>query len=354
MSDANQHEAPGMPDYVEPALGFRIWSLRGDALHGAAYPQLWKPGENAATCGEHSHPAPAQRCRCGFNALHDLAPAASSYGGGYVAGAIAAWGEIELHRTGLRAEHACVLALCFEAGDSAERRGTIERVARAYGVEAVPRIRLREHASQFASSLDPRKQKPRHTSAPTIHPDKLRTVGGGRGHWVGRHVLVDWWGGNVSTGAASALAGRVGADARLLTVAPGAEVAEGDAVAVLHTGSGSFTVASPAAGRITAVNEEVLRDPGLAAVEPSEGGWLVQLRPAAALLDECPLVWGRRGREQYDAFIARVGRERALDDISLSQHLAGERIACAEDAVSLIRRRLRGQAARHARRLQAA
>lgn len=354
MSEGGEQAAPGMPDYVEPALGFRVWAVQGEALKGVAYPRAWKLGDNVASCGERSHAAPAEHCRCGFNALHDLPPAATTYGGGYVAGAIAAWGEIELHRTGLRSEHACVIALCFDAGDSAERRAMIERVARAYGVEAVPRIRLREHASHFARSLDPRRSRPRCASAPEIDPDKLRTVRGGRGHWIGRHVLVDWWGGSVSIGAASALAGRVDDATRLLTLTAGAEVAEGDAVAVLHTASGSFTVASPSAGRIVAVNEEVLRDPRLACVEPSEGGWLVQLRPGAALLDECPLVWGRRGREQYDAFVARVGRERALEDIALSRHLAGTRIGCAEDAVSLIRQRLRSQAACHARRLQAA
>ena len=363
MSDSKEDPAEEVRFYGEPVLGFRIWAARADALLGVAYEQLWKPGENVARCGQRPvrHEAPAQRCRCGFNALHGLAPAASAYGSLYVAGAIAAWGEIEWHRTGFRAERACVIALCVENGDDANRRRMIERIARAYGVEAVPRIRLAEHASRFARPLAPAPSQPPPRAPVPVKPKlapagkrKLWEVAGGRGHWIARHVLVDWWGGHVSVGVASGLAQRLDADARLVTLAPGSAVAEGDALAVLHTRSGSYAVASPVAGRVGDANREVIEDPRVAAVEPSEGGWIVRVDPAGTLLDDCPLVWGRRGREQYDSFLARIGTERMLDDVRLSHHLAGTRLSCAEDAVSLMRERLRRQAARRARRLQAA
>lgn len=352
------------PLYAEPVLGFRLWAARADALMGVTYEQLWKPGENVARCGSRPvrHEAPAPGCRCGFNALNQLAPEASLYGRRYVGGAIAAWGEIEMHATGFRAERACLIALCFEVPDDASRRRMIERIARAYRVQAVPRAQLAQHAAELARPLQgappvaaprPRRRpaaKPRSSSS----PGALRRVAGGRGHWIGRHVLADWWGGHVAIGAARGLSQRVDAGARVLTVAPGSSVAEGDAVAVLHTREGSFAVAAPVGGRVTEVNPEATEDPRLAAVSPSEGGWLVRLKPDGALLDECPLVWGRRGREQYDAFLARVGAERMLDDVRLSTHLAGTRLSRAEDAVSLMRERLRHQAARQARRLQAA
>lgn len=361
MSDSRQDSTGDeVRCYAEPVLGFRIWALRDDKLHGAAYDQLWTRGENVAVCRRDSAPhetAPATGCRCGFNALHELPAPAWSSVGIYVMGAIAAWGEIEWHRTGFRAERACPIALCFDPANGAGRRAEVDAVAARYGIEAVPRAQLIEHASRFARSLAPPAPPPPAPVQPKPAPAgkrKLWEVAGGRGHWIARHVVADWWGGHVSVGVASGLAQRLDADARLLTLAPGSTVAEGDALAVLHTRSGSYAVASPVAGRVSGANGEVLDDPRLAAVEPSEGGWIVRLAPAGTLLDDCPLVWGRRGREQYDAFLARIGDERILDDVRLSHHLAGSRLRCAEEAVSLMRERLRHQATRHARRLQAA
>ena len=143
-------------------------------------------------------------------------------------------------------------------------------------------------------------------------------------------MIADWSaGGAVTVAMARGLSSRIDRNARLCTVAPGSEVDEGDAVAVLHTANGSFAIGSPAAGRVSAINPEAVLDPFLATVDPSEGGWLVELRPERLLLDECPLVWGRRGREQYEAFAARVGSERMLDEVRLASHVAGVRMSCA-------------------------
>ncbi len=344
------------PDYVEPLLGFRLWEIRDGILVGPAYDEPWAPGENVASCRQPTnHVAPVDNCRCGFNAYHSRTPVASLYGRRYVAGAMAAWGDIETHKDGFRAERACVVALCFESSDGQERRALIEAVARRYGIEAVPRVMLHSHAAKFGRSLAP--LRPRNPAPTTASPTtgKLRLVGGGRGYWIGRHVLVDWSpAGGVSIAAASGLTRRVDERARVLTLAPGSRVAEGDAVAVIHTADASYAIGSPAAGRVAEVNADVTADPRLAAVDPSEGGWLVRVDPDRALLDECPLVWGRRGREQYELFASRVGPERMLEEAKLSSHLAAAEMTCAQDAVELMRNRLIRQAARASARLQAA
>ncbi len=346
----------GGPDFAEPVIGYRIWEVRDGALLGPAYAQHWEPGENVSDCrGGTKHAAPAKDCRCGFNAYHERLPRPSLYGERYVAGAMAAWGEIEWHRTGFRAERACVVALCFDPKDGAARRAELVEVAKRYGVQLVPRQGLQAHAAHFGRSLGsptPTRAAPK----PVRQTNRaLSLVPGGRGYWIGRHVVADWVpGGPVTIAMGRALARRVDRTARLVTLAPGSEVAAGDAVAVLHSATGSFAVASPAAGRVSVINYEALLDPLLATVDPSEGGWLVEVRPQDQLLDECPLVFGRRGREQDDAFSSRVGPERALDDVRLAGHVASIRMSCAEDAVALMRRRLARQAERAAGRLQAA
>ena len=354
MSD--EPNPPAGPDFAEPVIGFRLWEMRDGHLFGPAYDQRWLAGENVAACRDgDAHAAPAASCRCGFNAYHQRLPRPSHYGNRYVAGAMAAWGGIEWHRTGFRAERACAVALCFDADDDAARRAQIEATARRYGIEAVPRVRLRTHVERFGRSLEP--ARPRNPT-PTASPAAARTlsvVAGGRGYWIGRHVLADWTpGGSVSVAMARGLSRRVDRDARLITIAPGSEVAAGDALAVLHTTSGSFAIDSPADGQVTAINPEAVLDPFLATVDPSEGGWLVELRPQRSLLDECPLVWGRRGREQYEAFATRVGPDRMLDEVRLSSHVASVRMSSASDAVALMRQRLAQQALRKSERLQAA
>lgn len=349
-------------DFAEPVLGFRIWALDDDGhLRGAAFDQLWTPGENVAVCraGKPHPTAPVAGCRCGFNALHARPPKAYQYGPGYVAGAIAAWGEIEWHRTGFRAERACVLGLCWDDFTSEARKRTIERAAKRYGVEVVPQERIVSHAGQFAHSLAPATPPPPklpRQDAPVAEADPLSTGRpGARGYWIGRHVLVERRSRELSIGLAPALAHRIRRDARIVSVAAGERVAEGDAVAVLYTPSGSFSIDAPHAGTVLVANSDVLRDPLLAAADLSEGGWVVTLRMRSHAVPEAsPLIWGRRGREGYERFVARVGPDRMLDEVRLSRHLACKRVTCAEDAVSLMRERLRREAARANARLVAA
>jgi len=347
-------------DYAEPVLGFRLWALGDDGgLSGVAHDALWERGENVAECrATPSHASvPHKNCRCGFNALHALPPQAWRYGPGYVAGAIAAWGDIEWHRTGFRAERACAIALCFDAGDRGATRSLVERAAARYGVAAVPRADLLEHASRFARSLAPARLPIVRPSAPTAAVQRdPRSVArtGARGYWVGRHVVVEHSRPELSVGVTPELSRLMTRDSRLIAVAEGTELSRGDAVAVIHTDRGSYSVVAPHSGRVIGLNAEVLTDPRLAAADLSEGGWIARLGSRDLRGEDSPLIWGRRGREAHESFVARVGTAAAFDEIRLERHIACSRASCAEDALSLMRERLRRQAESAKARLEAA
>ena len=70
------------------------------------------------------HAPPVADCMCGLYALTDPADRRLDFRADQAVGAIAAWGDLEVHRTGFRAEHACVTALALPdgAGSSSARR----------------------------------------------------------------------------------------------------------------------------------------------------------------------------------------------------------------------------------------
>lgn len=125
------------PDLIQPVIGFRAWQLGViqdidiaehygvDLLSAGAGQMIWRPGKNTAKCrgydktrgaalpppGERietkPHFAPTPDCGCGLYAYHEI----HRLHGGIVFGAVAAWGKMEIHRVGFRAEHARIVAL---------------------------------------------------------------------------------------------------------------------------------------------------------------------------------------------------------------------------------------------------
>ena len=69
---------------------------------------------------------------------------------------------------------------------------------------------------------------------------------------------------------------------------PGATVAKGETVAVLHGGLRAVRIAAPVAGTIAGVNAAVLRDPGLVKREGYGRGWLVAIAPADRSYEALP------------------------------------------------------------------
>jgi hypothetical protein len=68
-----------------------------------------------------------------------------------VTGVVEAWGRIEVHEAGFRAEHARPTTLFAEAGAPKERRQMIKRLAKSYGADVIEVVDDRELAAQIES-----------------------------------------------------------------------------------------------------------------------------------------------------------------------------------------------------------
>jgi hypothetical protein len=60
---------------------------------------------------------------------------------------------MQVHATGFRAEHACVVALAYHAGATSQARTQLDRIAARYGVDAVPLAELEDVARRFGAPL---------------------------------------------------------------------------------------------------------------------------------------------------------------------------------------------------------
>ena len=173
------------PDLVQPVLGYRSWSVAAGRLRSNGLGDYeWKPGVNEASCrgvdlaapwrgsifaapAIDGHRAPKRECGCGFYALSDVPYTMGTHTGGpAIVGAIAAWGRIEVHRDGFRAEKAQVVVLGIPdaAVNDPDRRELIERLAQSYGCRAVPMCDLRdaarEHGIEMPEELLPEVPEP--------------------------------------------------------------------------------------------------------------------------------------------------------------------------------------------------
>ncbi len=144
------------PLLVGEIHGLRRWSLRlkgGNLRLASSFNDFsWEPrgAPTVAACGagwlRRLHRSPGHRCGCGLYALHPSPKSASEVftvedGHGLpaeIAGLVEAWGRVEVHETGFRAQFARPVALILhrdQAGtDWAELVG---RAARAYRAEVL-------------------------------------------------------------------------------------------------------------------------------------------------------------------------------------------------------------------------
>ncbi len=139
--------------------GVRAWTLlgagaSGDPLLGSmASSSYWPPDRplkalcNVTESGS-AHAAPESGCGCGIYAWHPSRAAESMEVLGdapwqegevpnAVAGVIEAWGRIEVHWEGFRAEHARPVALFADPGGSPQHRRVIEALADSYRADVV-------------------------------------------------------------------------------------------------------------------------------------------------------------------------------------------------------------------------
>ncbi|HSD78891.1 MAG TPA: hypothetical protein VLA98_15855 [Solirubrobacteraceae bacterium] len=160
--------APTAPDLVEPVVGFRAWRIVAGRLLSPYIPCRWEGRVMHAGCwpanrtllrgrgwlaAPHASPHPA--CQCGVYAYHR--PGTQAYYGEWewVEGVVAAWGRIEAHRDGLRAEHARIEALARPPAHEPGRRASVEAIAARLGCAVVAREDLRDAAAGAGAPLPP-------------------------------------------------------------------------------------------------------------------------------------------------------------------------------------------------------
>lgn len=351
------------PDFLEPVVGYRAWSLSDE---GELVPWTlvsagaWAPGVNTAAChikrfasdvGDPSpsrgrrHRPPAADCMCGLYALNDatdprIAPSRTG-----ALGAIVAWGDIEVHATGFRAEHACVVALALPAGAA---RGEVERLQRAaarYRVPLVPQSRLvvaaHEHGAPlpaFSQLPDRRRpgvglgQRPPWASRPAdLAP------GGAVGFDFRAHVWVETAIDHAVVGITEAFAGLLGDDPAAIRVTAqpaGSVVAAGDVLARIGAHGRTYLVWAPVGG---VVRETAARPERLLAA-PEGAGWLATIEPSAWDHDRNHLRWGPDARAAYrvDASFRGAGAD-PFADVRAERITALPRVRSGTDVLAQLR-----------------
>jgi hypothetical protein len=180
---AGQPAAAEVPTFSECVIGYRCWAvdpfLRLWPLAGYAE-TAWTPGINVAQCGRaklaeaagfwmpsfpshapDGHTSPHQKCGCGLycrrragEVLNELEwPRYEEIRNPLVAGAVAVWGDLCVHKDGFRASHACILALATQPEMPRQARDLAALVADRYGVPLVAADELEVEASRHGTPL---------------------------------------------------------------------------------------------------------------------------------------------------------------------------------------------------------
>src|SRR3954451_22975634 len=341
------------PDFVEAVVGYRAWHIEDDGLLRpwtfTALP--WQPGANRAVCArEVRHEPPVADCMCGLYALTDPADRRLDFRADQAVGAIAAWGDLEVHRTGFRAEQACVTALALPDRAGFEQRAALARAAERYGVPLVAADRLSDEALRHGAPLPddlwtpgpawPASRRDRERSrasrVPSVDPAAFGTAA--RGIALDAHLWVATALGAVVVGLTRALAADLGGEPQLTLPTPGASLEAGDLVATARVGAGTFGVWAPVGGSVLAVNPRLVEDPGLLPRDPEGAGWLLRMAPRDWDREAGAVTWGAAADRHYAALLERdAARGDAFADVRLERLRALPPVRNAGDVLAHLR-----------------
>ena len=174
LPEATQPTEPSdAPPRVEgEVIGFRSWQLDGYKLRSAnAWAGHWTIGVNEAVCKYReqyrsavglvprevtaqrgSHDAPERTCGCGLYAYHE--PQLASFPGDEsVWGAVKAWGKLEVHHGGFRAQYAEPVALAYHQEQSYRHVEKLKAVAGELGLPLVEASDLQQAAAQYGKPV---------------------------------------------------------------------------------------------------------------------------------------------------------------------------------------------------------
>lgn len=145
MSDAG-HAQPEPTLFSEPIHGLRAWRVLADGrLTGIAKHQAWPTdGPLESECLRFCHYSPAPDCSCGAYGFHPnpfrLRMLSRRHGpqrAGFVFGVVQAWGRMEVHLDGFRAQWARPRALVTLSADRRSPYRLKKRAAARYGAELI-------------------------------------------------------------------------------------------------------------------------------------------------------------------------------------------------------------------------
>lgn len=174
--DSRSQTSEVAPDLIGAVVGVRTFKLRGRHLCSVGTYEPWKAGVNHAACRTSAkHKAPASNCQCGLYAWHE-APLAQvtptggfhgSYGGDLLA-IVRAWGDLEVHATGFRAEYAEVIGLVGV--------GEVNRaLSKRYGVPMVPVDEVEDFVMAAGGPV-PAELRPKYAAATKLLGDHVAAL----------------------------------------------------------------------------------------------------------------------------------------------------------------------------------
>jgi hypothetical protein len=173
------------PDLIRAVIGFRQWRLRRRRALVAARRRALGRGLQTARCpGEDAHDGRRRRTAARAGSTRGTRrPAHGSRGTSeLVGGAVALWGQVELHAHGVRAQHAMIVALALPLLVGRQAPAAVARGQRARG-PAVPARKLKaaalEHGDVIPRRMRPPDTTPNKRAAPGPDPAALYAVADG-------------------------------------------------------------------------------------------------------------------------------------------------------------------------------
>jgi hypothetical protein len=170
---------PPVPDLLDPVYAFRDWRITPDGLTSPRTGVLWSEPVLAAECHPRTaeslisppHRAPGRDCSCGIHGYFRPGYETSKVDYRGVTGIITVWGEVELHRDGVRAQFARVEALGVYARWTRRQKAAVDDVAGELGVDVLDLHDLEAAAARYATAvpgdlIPPARQSRRSTHLP--------------------------------------------------------------------------------------------------------------------------------------------------------------------------------------------
>jgi hypothetical protein len=147
--------AEGVPDLIEPLVGFRDWRVERGGLVSKYTPVVWREAVMCARClAGRGHRAPHPSCGCGVSAYREPQTRFATVDFRGVSGIVSLWGRVQLHTDYVRAEYARIEALAVYAGWGERQRAAVTSIARELRVDIVDLSEQQEAAHAYGAALE--------------------------------------------------------------------------------------------------------------------------------------------------------------------------------------------------------